>query len=136
MSLLLDTNILSDLRRRREGREKLFAWRDTVAGQAKYISVMSLMEIEDGILRSEHRHDAHVPALRMWFSSLLQQFDRATLSVDTEVALMTSRLQRIRTVPMNDAIIAATALVHNLTVVTRDEHDFRDLGLRIINPWT
>lgn len=136
MSLLLDTNILSDLRRRREGREKLFAWRDTVRLEPKYISVISVMEIQFGILRSEHRNEAHVPALHLWLSDLLQQFDKATISVDTKVALALATLQRVRTRPINDAIIAATALVHDLTIVTRNERDFADAGVPLINPWS
>ena len=78
----------------------------------------------------------HAPALRSWITRLLDEFTGAIIGVDIDIALATARLQRIRTVPFNDAIIAATALVHDLAVVTRNERDFSGLGVKIINPWS
>ena len=136
MSLLIDTNVLSDLRRRKPGSEPLFRWRDAAQREFKYVSAISIIEIEFGILQAESRNMPHAAALRSWLTTLLAEFTGAVISVDIEVALATARLQRIRTVPTNDAIIAATALVHDFTIVTRNEHDFAGLGVRIINPWS
>ncbi|MGV8856716.1 MAG: PIN domain-containing protein [Devosia sp.] len=69
-------------------------------------------------------------------AQLIGEFTGAIISVDINVALATARLQRIRTAPFNDAIIAATALVHDLVVVTRNERDFSGLGVKIVNPWS
>src|SRR5690606_17033938 len=125
-----------ELRRRGRGSEQLFRWRDAAKAEFKYISVISVLEIEFGILRAESKNMPHAPALRSWLTGLLGEFTGAVVSVDLDVALATARLQRIRTVPTNDALIAATALVHDFVVVTRNEHDFAGLGVRIINPWS
>ena len=136
MSLLLDTNVLSDLRRPRPENALLFLWRDTVEAVPKYLSVISILEIEYGILRAEERQEQHAPALRRWMDDfILPVFNDAILPVDVQVALACAKLQRIRTLPRNDSLIAATALVHGLTVVTRNERDFSGLGVQIVNPW-
>jgi len=66
---------------------------------------------------------------------VLPEFHQAIFAIDTAVALACTRLQRIRSVPTNDALIAATAIVHGLTVVTRNQRDFDGLGVDVINPW-
>lgn len=136
MTLLIDTNVLSDLRRRAAGNDQLFRWRDTTQAEFKYISAMSVIDLEFGVLRAEAKYMPRAPGLRSWITQLIGEFTGAIISVDINVALATARLQRIRTVPFNDAIIAATALVHDLVVVTRNERDLSGLGVKIINPWS
>lgn len=134
MRLLLDTNVISDLRRFDRRNAALFRWRDSVETVPKYLSVISIMEIEFGILRAEERKEKHAPALRMWMDNLiLPEFRKAIFGIDTAVALACARLQRIRSVPTSDA--AATAVVHGLVVVTRNQRDFEGLGVNVINPW-
>jgi predicted nucleic acid-binding protein len=136
VSLLFDTNVISDLRRRRPDNSVLFAWRDSVADQPKYISVVSVLELEFGVLQSEHRRESLAGTLRAWLDHMvLPTFAGATFSIDTPIALACARLQRIRTLPVNDGLIAATALVHDLAVVTRNSADFAGLGIQVINPW-
>ena len=137
MTLLLDTNVISELRRRRASNGRLFAWRDSVEGQLSYISVVTVIELEFGALRAEHNRYPEAVILRAWLSdNVLKQYDGRILPIDTPVAIAYSKLQRKRTFPSNDALIAATALVHDLTVVTRNERDFQDSGVRIFDPWT
>jgi len=115
----------------------LFAWRDSVEGQLSYISVVTVIELEFGALRAEHNRYPEAVILRAWLSdNVLKQYDGRILPIDTPVAIAYSKLQRKRTFPSNDALIAATALVHDLTVVTRNERDFQDSGVRIFDPWT
>ncbi|QYO77937.1 type II toxin-antitoxin system VapC family toxin [Devosia salina] len=136
MSLLLDTNVLSDLRRNRPGNAVLFDWRERVQAEPKYISVVSILELEFGVLQAEHRQQGNAAALRRWLDTIvIPGFAGATISVDVQIALACAKLQRIRTLPANDALIAATALVHNLTIVTRNTADFAGLGVELVNPW-
>jgi len=104
--------VLSDLRRPRPDNEPLFRWRETVAATPKYLSVISILEIEYGILKAESRREGHAPALRRWMDDLvLPTFEGAVLAVDVDVALACAKLQRVRSLPHNDSLIAATALV-------------------------
>ena len=74
LSLLFDTNVLSDLRRRAAGNEQLFRWRDANEAEVKFISTISVIEIEFGVLRAESKNMPHAPALRSWITQLLDEF--------------------------------------------------------------
>jgi predicted nucleic acid-binding protein len=137
VTFLIDTNVISELRRPRTSNKHLFAWRDSVEGKLSYISVMTVIELEFGALRAEHNRHPEAAILRSWLNdNVLVQYDGRILPIDTPVAFAYAKLQRKRTFPPNDALIAATALVHDLTVVTRNARDFRDSGVRIFDPWT
>jgi predicted nucleic acid-binding protein len=133
---LLDTNVISELRRPEKANPKVALWAATVRQAELYLSVISILEIEAGILLIEHRNDhAQAGTMRIWMDRIRQSFATRILPVDTEVALRCARLHVPDRRPDRDALIAATALVHELTVVTRNVADFRPTNVAVLDPW-
>lgn len=135
---LLDTNVVSELRRIAAGRgdAQVAAWQARTRAAACYLSVVSWMELEIGVLRMEHRDATQGRLLRGWLTASLQPaFAGRILDVDARVATQAARLQVPDPRPPNDALIAATALVHELVVVTRNIRDFAGTGVLLLDPW-
>lgn len=135
---LLDTNVISELRKVRSGRAEpaLAEWAETVDAGHLYISAITILELELGVLSLERRDPRQGALLRGWLDSqVVPQFSSRTLSVDSKVALCCARLHVPDRRSERDALIAATALVHGLTVVTRNVEDFRATGVALLNPW-
>jgi hypothetical protein len=133
---LLDTNVVSELRRRRRADAKVLAWAAAMPQSSAFISAISLLEIERGILLAERRDPQQAAQLRRWFEArILAEFEGRVLPVDAAVALRSAALHVPDPRPDRDALIAATALVHALTVVTRNTGDFDGTGVQLINPW-
>jgi len=136
--VLLDTNVVSELRKVRFGtaNRNVTAWTQTVDASELYVSAITLMEIEIGILALE-RKDAKQGALfRIWLEKhVLPEFSTRTLPVDTTVARRCAQLHVPDRRGERDALIAATALVHGMTVATRNVADFRPTGVAFFNPW-
>ncbi len=135
---LLDTNVISELRRAGDRRAdaNVMAWVGAVPSSLCYISVITAMEVEIGIGRLERRDEAQGQRLRDWFESrVLTEFASRTLPVDTAVARTTARLHVPEPRGERDALIAATGLVHGMAVVTRNVGDFAATGVRTIDPW-
>ena len=136
---LLDTNVLSELRKAGDGKAdpKVVAWLSSVDAANFYVSVISLMELEVGILRVERRDSPQGERLRTWMRTrVLPEFSERTLPIDQTVALRCARLHVPDPRPERDAYVAATALVHGMTVVTRNVADFEPTGVSTLNPWT
>ncbi len=135
---LLDTNVISELRKLGDGRAdaRVVAW---VAGRdaaSFYISALTLMELEIGILRIERRDAEQGERLRTWMDRyVLPEFLERTLSVDSAVALKCARLHVPDSRAERDALIAATAMVHGMTVVTGNVADFEFTGAAVVDPW-
>jgi len=135
---LLDTNVLSELRKVGDGKAdaNVIAWVESVDAATLYLSAMTLMEIELGILQIERRDVAQGARLRTWMTHhVLPEFLERTLPVDAAVALRCASLHVPDPRAERDALIAATALVHRMTVVTRNMADFGATGVPILNPW-
>ncbi len=135
---LLDTNVLSELRKAGDGKAdaNVTTWLSSVDAGTLYVSAMTLMEIELGILRIERRDAAQGTRLRTWMTHhVLPEFQNRTLAVDTAVALRCASLHVPDPRAERDALIAATALVHGMTVVTRNLGDFEATGGPLLNPW-
>lgn len=135
---LLDTNVISELRKAGDGKAdaNVVAWLSSVDATTVYLSAISLMEIELGILRIERRDPAQGQRLRAWMDNhILPEFAERTLPVDTAVALRCASLHLPDARPERDALIAATALVHGMTVITRNLADFEPTGALVLNPW-
>jgi toxin FitB len=135
---LLDTNVISELRKAGDGRAdgNVTAWLSNVDAESFYISAVTLMELEQGILRMQRRDPTQGNRLRIWMDShILPEFSERTLPVDRAVALRCAPLHVPDPRPERDAFIAATALVHGMTVVTRNIADFEPTGVHAFNPW-
>lgn len=138
MMFVLDTNVVSELRKVRTGKidANVAAWAETMDAADLFVSSITLMELELGILSFERRDALQGAVLRSWFEQhVLPEFSGRTLAVDTAVALRCARLHVPDKRGERDALIAATALVHGMTVVTRNVPDFEPTGVQIINPW-
>lgn len=132
---LLDTNVISELRKP-QADKNVVAWAKTVAAPRMYISAITLKELETGVLQMERHDPAQGKVLRTWLKRhVMPAFDARILPIDATVALRCASLHVPDRANEGDALIAATALVHGLTVVTRNVTDFQSSGVTLINPW-
>jgi predicted nucleic acid-binding protein len=135
---VLDTNVISELRKISLGTSNpnVGNWAHSVEADELFISAITIMEVEIGVLRIERRNSSQGAILRNWLESrILTEFDGRILPVDTEVARLCAALHVPDKRGERDALIAATALVHGMTVVTRNVTDFEQTGVPILNPW-
>lgn len=138
MMFVLDTNVVSELRKARTGKiaPNVAAWAGSVDAAELFVSSITIMELELGILSVERRDAVQGAVLRSWLEQhVLPEFSGRTLPVDTAVALRCAKLHVPDKRGERDALIAATALVHGMTVVTRNVADFEPTGVQIVNPW-
>jgi predicted nucleic acid-binding protein len=138
MMFVLDTNVVSELRKVQIGNANLnvAAWAQSVDAADLFVSAITLMELELGVLSIERKDATQGAMLRSWLEQhVLPEFSRRTLPIDTAVALRCARLHVPDRRGERDALIAATALVHGMTVVTRNVADFKPTGVTILNPW-
>lgn len=133
---LLDTNVISELRPDKpQASPVVLAWAASVPLQAQYTSPLCLMELEIGILRLERRQPPEGKAMRAWLEHVRQLFSPRLLIVDDKVCQRCAQLHVTDKVPSHDALVAATALVHGMTMVTRNTADFERTGVALLNPW-
>ena len=135
---LLDTNLVSELRRIRSGNAdpNVARWADSVDAGALYLSSIAIMELEIGVWRIERRDVTQGALLRSWLENqVLVEFNGRVLPIDTAVARRCAGLHVPTPRSERDALVAATALVHRLTVATRNVNDFRSTGVPVIDPW-
>ncbi len=133
MTFLLDTNVVSELRRARN--PQVSAWADTVDDADLHLSVMTLGEIRTGIDRLRGRDGDQADAFARWLSELRVHFADRILMVNARVADRWGQLNAAATRSTVDSLIAATAHVHDLTVVTRNTKDFQGCDVPLLNPW-
>ena len=135
---LLDTNVISEFRKIRIGRAdpRVVAWEESVDSYDQYVSAITLHEMELGILLLERYDPAQGRVLRKWLDDYVRPAFRGRIvAVDEAVALRAAKLHVPDPQPYSDAFLAATALVHGMTMVTRNVSDFEPMGVQIINPW-
>lgn len=138
MMYLLDTNVVSELRKAKTGKAdvNVIAWANSVPPTGMFLSAISVLELETGILLIERRDQEQGKMLRHWFENqVLPAFEGRILVVDTAVARQCASLHVPDPRSDRDALIAATALVHKMTVVTRNVDDFKLTGVALLNPW-
>jgi predicted nucleic acid-binding protein len=132
---LLDTNVVSELRKTHAD-QRVKAWAGGVPPANLFLSAITVLEIETGVLQIERRDKKQGAALRHWLDGqVLPAFAERVLPVDVAVALQCARLHVPNRMADGDALIAATALVHGLIVVTRNTDDFKSAGVGLLNPW-
>jgi predicted nucleic acid-binding protein len=134
---LLDTNVISELRRPEKANRNVVAWAGAVPAAQFFLSAISILEVEIGALRVTRKDAAQGAVLRSWIDNqILAGFEGRILPIDTEVARCCARLHVPDPRSERDALIAATAMVHRLTVVSRNSADFESTGVALLNPWT
>ncbi|MBV6671494.1 MULTISPECIES: type II toxin-antitoxin system VapC family toxin [Xanthomonas] len=135
---VLDTTVLSELRKVRLGKAdaNVAAWAERVDAADLFVSVITVMELELGVLSIERKDTTQGAMLRSWLEQhVLPEFSGRTLPIDSAVAQRCARLHVPDKRGERDALIAATALVHGMAVVTRSAADFQTTGVTVVNPW-
>jgi toxin FitB len=135
---LLDTNVVSELRKARAGKadKNVVAWAASASAGTMFVSAITVQELEIGVLLAERRDPNQGVILRRWLETqVLPAFAERILPVDTTVARRSAVLHIPDPRPIRDSLIAATALVHEMPVVTRNVTDFAPTGVEIIDPW-
>jgi predicted nucleic acid-binding protein len=135
---VLDTNVVSELRKASIGMSDrgVSIWAAQVPANNLYVSTVTIEELEIGVLRMGCRDPRQGAMLRVWIDEVVQvTFKGRILPVDLAVAQRSARLHVPDQCPIRDGFIAATALVHGMTVVTRNVADFKPMGVPVLNPW-
>ncbi len=133
---LLDTNVVSELRRPHRTNPKVAKWADGVSPSDMFLSSVTILELETGALLLRRRDGRQGRLIQHWIEhQVLSAFAERILAVDTTVARRCALLHVPDPRPYRDSLIAATALVHRLIVVTRNRADFEPMAVTVLNPW-
>jgi len=135
VTYLLDTNVLSELRKGRRCHPNVAAWFTEVADAHLFLSVLVIGEIRRGVEVIRRRDTARATALDQWLTRLVRDHGERILPVDRAVAEQWGRLAATRTGSVVDSLLAATARVHGLTLVTRNVRDVQWTGVSCVNPF-
>jgi predicted nucleic acid-binding protein len=134
---LLDTNVISELRRPERADARVVRWASSVAEPAQFLSSVTILELEVGALSLRRKDDVQGSALWTWIRhTVLPEFAGRILPFTVDTSLLCAPLHVPDRRPQRDAMIAATALEHRLTLVTRNVRDFVAMGVPLLNPWT
>lgn len=135
MSYLIDTNIISEVRKGARCDAHVSAWYASIADEDLFLSTLVLGEIRKGIELARIRDGSRAVALERWLRDVESAFDGRVLGIDNAVSDQWGRMGAIRPVPAIDGLLAATALTHGLTLVTRNDRDVSGLGATVLNPF-
>ncbi|MGE3703400.1 MAG: type II toxin-antitoxin system VapC family toxin [Hyphomicrobiaceae bacterium] len=135
MSFLVDTNIISEIRKGARCDARVAQWYASLEDDDLYLSVLVLGEIRKGIELARPRDPAKADVLEAWLSDVQAAFGDRVLPVDRSVADQWGRMNAIRPIPAIDGLLAAQAKVHGLTLATRNDVDVEGLGARVLNPF-
>jgi toxin FitB len=133
---LLDTNVISELRSGKPQQSAVVrSWAENIPGNQLYLSAVTVLELEIGVQRMERKDGPQGRILRGWASAVLKEFGGQILPFSTETALLCAGMHVPDQRSFRDAMIAATAQQHGLTLVTRNVADFDGLAVKLFNPW-
>ena len=135
MSYLLDTNIISELRKGAVCDRHVAAWYALVADEDLFLSTLVLGEIRKGVELARPKNPGKAAALEAWLEQVVAGFAGRVLGIDGAVADLWGRMSAIRTIPVIDGLLAATAATAGLTLVTRNDRDIAGLGATVLNPF-
>ncbi len=135
MSYLIDTNVISEVRKGDRCNPNVSAWYASVTGEELFLSTLVIGEIRNGVELARVRDPAKATALERWLGQVQASFGARILGIDNDVADRWGRMSAIRPVPVIDSLLAATAVVHGLTLVTRNDRDVAGLGATVLNPF-
>ena len=135
MNYLIDTNIISEVRKGRKCDPNVASWYEKIEDASLYLSVLVIGEIRKGIERVRPTDNAKANAIENWLVAVDKAFGERILPIDRAVADEWGRLNASRPLPVIDGLLAATAKIHRMTLVTRNAADIADLGVHILNPF-
>jgi len=135
MSYLIDTNIISEVRKGARCDRRVAAWYASVADEDLFLSTLVLGEIRKGVELARPRDPTRAAALERWLKDVEAAFEGRVLGIDNAVSDQWGRMSAIRPVPVIDGLLAATALTSGLTLVTRNDRDVTGLGAKVLNPF-
>jgi predicted nucleic acid-binding protein len=135
LSFLLDTNVLSEVRKGENCDSKVREWWESTGYSDFYLSVIVAGEIYRGVDKLMKTNPALARKFQSWLKTLIHELEGRILGVDLKTAEIWGRLTSKRSLPLADALLAATALAHDLTLVTRNTKDIQDTGARYLNPF-
>ena len=136
MKYLIDTNVISEVRKGSRSHPSVRAWWSSTAADEKFLSVLTVCEIRKGIENIRRRDVRSAVALEKWLLNVIEDHADRILVVDVDIAEEWGRLNAADPLPVIDSLIAATAKVHGLTLVTRNVPDMVRTGVDALNPWT
>lgn len=134
LQYLLDTNVLSETRKK-QADERVMAFLSAVEPSALYISVLTLGELRKGVTHKGRFDPEAAKRLEFWVEGLEEGFADRILGIDLATARLWGELSGQRPRPVIDTLLAATAVVHGLTLVTRNSSDVEDIALKVLDPW-
>lgn len=135
MSYLIDTNVISEISKGARCDANVSVWYASIADADIFLSTLVLGEIRKGAELARPRNAAKAAALERWLRDVEAAFDGRVLGIDNAVSDQWGRMSAIRSVPVIDGLLAATALAHDLTLVTRNDRDVAGVGAKVINPF-
>ena len=132
---LLDTNVITELRKRERCTAKVNAWAQRIEPNQNFLSVLVVGELRRGAIRKRRTDRAAADALEQWIARLTHFYADRILAITLEIAQEWGRLSALRPMPPEDGLLAATANVHRLTFVTRNTRNVQGLDVAVLNPW-
>ena len=135
MNFLIDTNIISEVRKGHRCDPRVAKWYESIEDASLYLSVLVIGEIRSGIEKSRPKDAAKANALEQWLKAVGRAFGERILPVDRDIADEWGRLNAGRRLPVIDGLLAATAKTHRMTLVTRNTADIADLNVSMLNPF-
>ena len=135
MSYLLDTNVISELRKGPRASPAVLRWFAAVADEDLRLSVVVVGELRQGVERVRRRDPTSARRLDTWIKKLVADFEERILVVDQATAELWGKLNVPDPLPAIDGLLAATALIHELALVTRNGRDVARTGVRLVNPF-
>lgn len=135
MPYLLDTNILSELRKGKRCHPNVLKWAQRTTKDRHFISVLSLGEIRKGIEILRRKSPKQCPVFENWLAKLQSEYEADILPITDTISDQWGRMMAKRTMPVIDGLLAATAIAHGLTVATRNVADFETPGVKVVNPF-
>jgi predicted nucleic acid-binding protein len=132
---LLDTNVVSELRKRERCAPKVNAWAKSIEPNQNFLSVLAVGELRRGAILKRRTDRAAADALEQWIARLTHFYGDRILPITLEIAQEWGRLSALRPIPPEDGLLAATAHVHRLMLVTRNTRNVQRLGVAVLNPW-
>jgi predicted nucleic acid-binding protein len=135
VSYLIDTNIISEIRKGDRCDAKVSEWYASIADEDLFLSTLVLGEIRKGVELARPRDAGRATALERWLRDVVAAFGGRVLGIDNAVSDQWGRMSAIRTIPVIDGLLAATAVTNGLTLVTRNDRDIAGLGATVLNPF-